>query len=103
MDSQLSNVSDISFFHIASVYQKATEITIKNIREHHPNNFYYLAIDGIRSSYFGVAEEYNCDYTTYENVLGGPVPPYGYDLPKTLEFLKKYDQAEEKKIGRAHV
>jgi hypothetical protein len=83
----------ISFFHIASVYPKATDVIIENVRKHHPNNYYHLAVDGLRENYMDVAKKYKCDCILYENTIGGPVPPIGFTLEKTIEFLYRFREA----------
>jgi hypothetical protein len=81
------------FFHIASVYPKSTECIIQNIKKHHFYNYYFLAIDGRRLEFQKMAEDNKCDYVIYDNPLGGPVPPIGYDLDKTLRFLERFKTA----------
>jgi hypothetical protein len=85
----------ISFFHIASVYPKATEVVIDNVRKHHTDSYYFLAIDGIRTEYILTAEKYNCDNIIYTDNIGGPVPPIGFDLNKTIQFLERFKRACE--------
>ena len=93
MDSQPSNVSNISFFHLASVYPKATEAMIESVRKHHPTSYYFLGVDGDRNNYFDIAKKNNCDLMVYQKPIGGPVPPYGYDLYRTLNFLNRFKTA----------
>ena len=88
-------MSDISFFHIASVYPKATKFVVENVRKYHPNNFYHLCVDGT-DNYSYLAEEYNLDYRYYTQKIGGPVSPYGYDLDRVLSFLFRFKQACER-------
>ena len=83
----------ISFFHIASVYPKATEVMIENVRKHHPDNYYFLAIDGPRIEYMNLVEKFNLDHVSYDKPLGGPVAPYGYNLETTLRFLERFYEA----------
>lgn len=83
----------ISFFHIASVYPKSTEFVIENVRKYHPDNYYFLAIDGPRIEYMNLVKKFNLDYTLYKEPLGGPVPPYGYNLETTLRFLERFYEA----------
>ena len=85
----------ISFFHIASVYPKATDVIIENVRKHHPNDYYFLAVDGADKNYFDVALKHNCDLHVYTDAIGGPVSPYGYNLKQTLEFLERFHTACE--------
>ena len=88
------NVSNISFFHLASVYPAATEVAIKNVRTHHPTSFYYLGVDGpdVRS-YDYLTESFILNYRHYPTKVGGPVGDYGYRLKETLEFLKRFRDA----------
>lgn len=92
---------DISFFHIASIHPKATLETIKNVRQHHPNNFYFLGVDGV-GSYEYIAEEYNLSYRFYMDHVGGPVGDYGYRLNGVLEFLTRFREACLK-CGTSHI
>lgn len=84
----------ISFFHLASVYPEATKQVIEQARKHHPDSYYYLGVDGDRD-YHDVALKNNCDLHLYTEPIGGPVPPYGYDLKRTLEFLDRFHTACE--------
>lgn len=88
-------MSDISFFHIASVYRKATEQVVANARKYHPNSFYHLAVDAV-DSYEYLAEEFDLDYRYYTKKIGGPVGDYGYRLENTLEFLNRFYNAAVK-------
>jgi hypothetical protein len=83
----------ISFFHIASVYPKATKVIIENVRKYHPNNYYFLAIDGNRPEYFDVAKEYNCDAVLYETKLGGCSGISGHNLEQVIIFLERFKEA----------
>jgi hypothetical protein len=85
-------VSDISFFHIASVYQTATEKVVQNVRQHHPNNFYFLGVDGTGSFEY-LVEPYNVHYRYFTTRVGGPVGEYGYRLNGVLEFLTRFREA----------
>ena len=80
----------ISFFHVASKYDEATEVIVENARKHHPDSYYFLGVDGTDKSYKEVAEKYNCDYVPYAKKLGPPVYPNGWNLEGTLEFLKRF-------------
>lgn len=95
-------MSDISFFHIASVYPKATEVMVENARKHHPDSYYFLAIDGPRIEYMNLIKSYNLDYVLYKEPIGGPVPPYGYDLQRTLSFLERFYEAC-KRCNTSHI
>jgi hypothetical protein len=95
-------VSNISFFHIASIYPKATEVIIENVRKYHPNNYYFLAIDGPRIEYMNLVKKFNLDYVLYKKPLGGPISPYGYDLNRTLEFLERFYEAC-KRCNTSHI
>jgi hypothetical protein len=77
------------------VYPKATEVMIENVRKHHPDSYYYLAVDGADKNYFDVALKHNCDLHVYTEAIGGPVSPYGYNLKQTLEFLERFHTACE--------
>jgi hypothetical protein len=92
----------ISFFHIASVYPKATEVVIENVRKHHPDNYYFLAIDGPRIEYMNLVEKFNLDYVLYKEPLGGPVSPHGYNLETTLRFLERFYEAC-KRCNTSHI
>ena len=83
----------ISFFHIASVYPKSTEVAIQNVRLHHPDSYYFLAVDGNRPEYLNIAEQYNCDCVIYENRLGGTFGEYGWPLENVLQFLERFKEA----------
>jgi hypothetical protein len=83
----------ISFFHIASVYPKATDVIIENVRKHHPNDYYFLAVDGLRMNYFLTSDKYFCDTIIYGQKIGGPVSPYGFTLEKTIEFFERFRRA----------
>ena len=84
-------MSNISFFHIASVYPKSTENIIKNVRIHHPNDFYFLGVDGVNTrSYEYLVEPYKLNYRHFYTKVGGPVGNYGYRLDGTLEFLRRF-------------
>jgi hypothetical protein len=83
----------ISFFHIASIYPKSTKFVIENVRKYHPDNYYFLAIDGERNEYISIIREYDLDYVFYKDKLGGPIPPYGYNLDTTIRFLKRFYEA----------
>ena len=80
----------ISFFHVASKYDEATEVIVENARKHHPDSYYFLGVDGTDKSYKEVAEKYNCDYVPYAKKLGPPVYPNGWNLEGTLEFLQRF-------------
>jgi len=95
-------VSNISFFHIASVYPKSTEVIIENVRKYHPDNYYFLAIDGPRIEYMNIVKKFNLDYVLYKEPLGGPVPLYGYDLNRTLGFLERFYEAC-KRCNTSHI
>lgn len=87
-------MSNISFFHIASVYPKSTENIIKNVRIHHPNDFYFLGVDGVNTrSYEYLVEPYKLNYRHFYAKVGGPVSNYGYYLDGTLEFLRRFRAA----------
>lgn len=88
-------MSNISFFHIASVYPKATENVVRNIRKYHADSFYHLAVDAT-DNYEYLAENYNLNYRYYTTKMGGPVGNYGYKLSTTLEFLYRFKFAAEK-------
>jgi hypothetical protein len=85
-------VSDISFFHIASVYPKATHFAISRVRTFHPNSYYFIAADAV-DGYEYLSEEYKTDYRRYSKKLGGPVGDYGYRLDNVLEFLDRFRTA----------
>lgn len=85
-------MSNISFFHIASVYPTATEKVVANVRKHHPNSFYFLGVDGTDSFEY-LAEEYNCTYRYFTKRVGGPVGDYGYRLDAVLEFFSRFREA----------
>lgn len=85
-------MSNISFFHIASVYQTATEKVVANVRKHHPNNFYFLGVDGTESFEY-LVESYKLHYRYFTNRIGGPVGEYGYRLNGVLEFLTRFREA----------
>lgn len=85
-------MSNISFFHIASVYPKATVEIVKNARQHHPKGYYFLGVDNTYS-YQTVADTYNTDYKFYHTKLGGPQGDYGYRLEGVLEFLARFKTA----------
>lgn len=85
-------MSDISFFHIASVYRKATEFVVSNVRKHHPDSFYFLGVDATESFDY-LTEPYNLHYRYYTNKVGGPKGDYGYRLEGTLEFLRRFKEA----------
>ena len=85
-------MSDISFFHIASIYPTATARVVGNIRNFHPNEFYFLGVDG-SNSYSYLSEQFNLHYRAYTKRVGGPVGDYGYRLDGTLEFLNRFHTA----------
>lgn len=85
-------MSDISFFHIASVYTRSTEQVVGNIRKYHSNNFYYLCVDGV-GDYEYLAETYRTSYRNYSISIGGPKADYGFRLYGTLEFLNRFRDA----------
>jgi len=85
-------VSNISFFHLASIYPKATSEIVKNVRIHHPNDYYFLGVDNT-FSYQTVADTYKTDYKYYHTKLGGPKEDYGYRLDGTIEFLNRFRTA----------
>lgn len=85
-------MSSIAFFHIASVYPKATEIIVENVRKFHPNSYYFLGVDNT-FSYQQVADKYKTDYKYYHTKVGGPKGDYGYRLDGTIEFLKRFRTA----------
>lgn len=85
-------MSNISFFHIASVYPKATVEIVKNARQHHPKGYYFLGVDNT-FSYQQVADIYKTDYKFYTTKVGGPKGDYGYRLDGTIEFLKRFRTA----------
>ena len=92
----------ISFFHIASVYPESTKVIVENVRKHHPDNYYFLAIDGPRLEYMNVIKEHKLDYILYKEPLGGPVPPYGYNLETTLRFVERFHEAC-KRCNTSHI
>ena len=85
-------MSDISFFHIASVYQTATEKVVQNVRQHHPDSFYFLGVDGTGSFEY-LVEPYNIHYRYFTTRVGGPVGEYGYRLDAVLEFFSRFREA----------
>lgn len=85
-------MSNIAFFHLASVYPKATEKIVESARKFHPNQYYFLGVDNT-FSYQMVADKYKTDYKYYHNKVGGPQGDYGYRLNGTLEFLKRFRTA----------
>lgn len=82
----------ISFFHMASVYPKATAKIVENVREHHPKDYYFLGVDNT-FSYQHIADQYKTDYKYYHNKIGGPIGDYGYRLDNTLKFLARFKTA----------
>ena len=85
-------MSDISFFHIASVYQTATQNVVRNVRQQHPNSFYFLGVDGTDSFEY-LVEPYKLHYRYFTTHVGGPVGEYGYKLNGVLEFLTRFREA----------
>ena len=85
-------MSNIAFFHLASVYPKATVEIVKNAREHHKREYYFLGVDNT-FSYQQVADIYKTDYKFYHNKVGGPKADYGYRLDGTIEFLERFRTA----------
>lgn len=85
-------MSDISFFHIASVYPTATANVVKNVRSHHPNSFYFLGVDGTDNFQY-VSEPYKLHYRYFTKRVGGPVGDYGYRLDGVLEFFSRFREA----------
>ena len=85
-------MSNIAFFHLASVYPKATEEIVAAARKHHPNCYYFLGVDNT-FSYQAVADKYKTDYKYYHKKVGGPKEDYGYRLDGTIEFLKRFRTA----------
>lgn len=82
-------MSNISFWHCASIRKNATEQVIANIRKYHTDSYYFLCVDGTES-YEKLADKYECDYLFCENKLGYPDANYGYDLNRVLEFLHRF-------------
>ena len=85
----------ISFFHIGVNNLKATEYVVKNIREHHPDAFYFLGTDAA-SDLSPIAHKYNCHYVHFLDKLGAPTQPYGYDIDRVLKFLERFRMACER-------
>lgn len=85
-------MSDISFFHIASIYKTATTNVVANVRKHHPNNFYFLGVDGT-DNFECVSEPYKLHYRYFTQRVGGPVGEYGYRLDAVLEFFSRFREA----------
>jgi hypothetical protein len=88
-------MSNISFFHIASLYPKATDFAINRVRIFHPDSYYFLASDGI-DGYESLAEKYNTDFIKYDNRTGGPIGAHGYRIDGVLEFLNRFKTACER-------
>ena len=82
----------IAFFHMASVYPKATEQIVAAARQYHKKEYYFLGVDNT-FSYQTVADKYKTDYKYYHSKLGGPQGDYGYRLDGTIEFLKRFRTA----------
>ena len=82
----------ISFFHLASVYPKATEAIVAAARQHHKRQYYFLGVDNT-FSYQSVADKYRTDYKYYHKKVGGPQGDYGYRLDGTIEFLSRFRTA----------
>jgi hypothetical protein len=82
-------VSKISFWHCASIRKNATEQVISNIRQYHPDSYYFLCVDATES-YEKMADKYQCDYLYCNEKLGYPDASYGYDLNRVLEFLRRF-------------
>lgn len=87
MVRKVNIMSSISFFHVA-VYSESTKVIVENARKHHPDDFYFLGVDG-KHDLKKISEKYNCHYTRFEPV-GPLVPPQGWDLDKSLEFLNRF-------------
>lgn len=67
---------------------------IRNVRIHHPDDFYFLGVDGVDTqSYEHLVEPYKLDYRHFYMKVGGPVGNYGYRLDGVLEFLRRFRQA----------
>lgn len=77
---------------MASVYPKATEEIVKNARQHHKSDYYFLGVDNT-ISYQSIADTYRTDYKYYHTKIGGPKGDYGFRLDTTLEFLRRFRTA----------
>jgi hypothetical protein len=85
-------MADLSFIHMATPHKVvATNHIISNIRQYHPDAYYFLSSDGI-DDLSDIAKKYNCEYKFYEkrfgscNVNGG----YGYPVDTIIAWLTRF-------------
>lgn len=82
-------MSTLSFFSTVYDNKKATEYSLRTVREFYPDAYYMLIGDG-GSDHIDLAKKYNCDFY-YNNIrLGYPEQPFGYKKEKVLEWLMRF-------------
>lgn len=79
----------IAFFNCVSTKKKATEESLKNLREIYPEAYIMLACDATES-YMDLCETYNCEYLHCNTKCGYPVQPYGYEMEKVLDWMNRF-------------
>jgi hypothetical protein len=79
----------ISFFNCVSTKKKATEESLKNLREIYPEAYIMLVCDACES-YMDLCETYNCEYLHSNIKCGYPTQPYGYSMENVLEWMSRF-------------
>ena len=82
-------MSSIGFFNCVSNQPRATEESIKSIRNFHPDAFFMIACDA-GPDYYDICKQYNVQYYHSQVKLGYPVQPFGYRKDKILEWLSRF-------------
>jgi hypothetical protein len=91
----------ISFFNCVSTKKKATEETLKNLRDLYPKAYIMLACDACES-YMDLCEKYNCEYFHSMSKLGYPVQPIGYTIEGAIDWMTRFYLAALR-CGTSHI
>jgi hypothetical protein len=79
----------IGFFHTVFDNKKATEYSIKTIRQFHPDSFYMISGDA-GSDHYDLCKQYNINYYQSQKRLGYPTQPYGFRKEGIIEWLSRF-------------
>jgi hypothetical protein len=102
MERQVDVMASISFLHLASAGKKiSTEKVVGNIRQYHPNAYYFLGSDAA-DDLSDIAKQYKLNYNYFDEKLGYPSQPFGYRKEKVLLWLKRFHHAAEN-CGTSHI
>jgi hypothetical protein len=82
-------MATIGFFNCVSTQPRATEESVKSIRQFHPDTFFMIACDA-GPDYYDLCKKYNIEYYHSQTNLSYPVQPFGYRKEKILEWLSRF-------------